>query len=532
MLHLWSLAVEEQFYILWPFIIWAAWKLKLNLLTIIILITTVSFYISIKFVKAYPTEIFFWPIGRFWELLSGSILAWLNVNKANMLVKSKLWIDKCIVRVIYSRDIVADGSSISNVIASLGLFLLIFGIIIIDEDTHFPSVWTLIPVLGAIFVIVGGPGALFNRLFLMNPVAVWFGLISYPLYLWHWPILSFLQIIETQTPNRDTRIAAVLLSIALAWLTYKFVENPIRFGTLKRVVNPFLILIIFFALGGWGYYVGSKGYLTNAKGYEDIYFKRKGFEHAFGSSLKWYEGKNDWLFLGNEYGQTVAKRRLAVQPSSEYITNIVDQYTAITVAASQTNTRVALLVGPNKSSVYEEYLPQKMRPSDKRYSLLITDQLRKIPNLIVIDPTELLKRNKQDEGALYWRTNTHWNQKGAYLSFASLMDSLSIRYPKVNFFLEGTHRGDLIKISKLNDFPVHTGDNYKYEILPGTQNDMSVWVVGDSFVTAIRPYIGATFKNVSYIGHPRDKVNSLPSELISATEKPDLVLIVRVERAF
>ena len=77
MLHLWSLAVEEQFYIVWPLVLWLAWKRKFNLLTITILVAVVSFYLNLRFVKSHPTETFFWPVGRFWELLSGSVLAWL-----------------------------------------------------------------------------------------------------------------------------------------------------------------------------------------------------------------------------------------------------------------------------------------------------------------------------------------------------------------------------------------------------------------------------------------------------------------------
>ena len=77
MLHLWSLAVEEQFYIIWPLMLWLAWKLKINLLIITTLVAFVSFGLNIRFVDVEPAQIFFGPVGRFWEILSGSILAWL-----------------------------------------------------------------------------------------------------------------------------------------------------------------------------------------------------------------------------------------------------------------------------------------------------------------------------------------------------------------------------------------------------------------------------------------------------------------------
>ena len=245
MLHLWSLAVEEQFYIVWPLVLWLAWKRKFNLLTITVLVALLSFYLNLRFVKPHPIEIFFWPIGRFWELLSGSILAWLFLYKSEILSKFKLWVDKFLVRVVYFKEVEADGSTASNLMAFVGLLLLAYSIIRIDESLSFPSQWALIPVLGAVLVIASGSKAWLNRIFLMNPIAVWFGLISYPLYLWHWPILSFLQIIDGELPHRDARMIAVFLAIILAWLTYKFVETPIRKQTQNALKAKHLVILLF-----------------------------------------------------------------------------------------------------------------------------------------------------------------------------------------------------------------------------------------------------------------------------------------------
>lgn len=92
----------------------------------------------------------------------------------------------------------------------------------------------------------------------MNRISVWFGLISYPLYLWHWPILSFLRIIEGEIPHRDVRIIAVLLSIFLAWLTYLLVEKPFRFGPSKTFKTLVLVLVLIFS-GLGGLYIQYKG---------------------------------------------------------------------------------------------------------------------------------------------------------------------------------------------------------------------------------------------------------------------------------
>lgn len=557
MLHLWSLAVEEQFYIAWPLVLWLAWKRKFNLLTITILVAVLSFYLNLLFVKSHPTEIFFWPVGRFWELLSGSVLAWLFLYKRDFLLKAKLWVDKYLVRIIRSKAIISDGSTVANMMSFAGLLLLAYGVLYIDENLPFPSQWALIPTIGAILVISAGSKAWFNRIFLMNPIAVWFGLISYPLYLWHWPILSFLQIVEGELPHRDVRIGAVVLSILLAWATYKLIESPIRFGILREKVHALLIVFALFCVGGIGYLVSISD-LSESHGYEDVVFKRKGFEHAFGNSLKWYKGKDDWLFLGNDFENTVAKRRLAVIPTEKDIIQVEKQFSMLAETASESNTKVALLIGSNKSSVYTEFLPDKLIPSEKRYSTFFTDRLKAIPNLIVQDPTDILRQSKLSEGLLYYRTDTHWNAKGAYVSYSALMKQLGLNLPKINFVLSGQYKGGLIRISKLNSFPLHPDDNWSFEIEEkstivrnelkdqpkdsfgwrglvansSSLNNMSVWVIGDSFTYALRPYLDTSFNKVQYIGHWASSLKTLPQQLKNAIEKPDLVLVVRVERWF
>ena len=554
MLHLWSLAIEEQFYIIWPLVLWCAWKRKFNLFTITVIVAAISFFLNLIFVHSKPTVTFFWPIGRFWELLSGSILAWLLLYKGELLESFKLWFDKYLVRLTFSKDTLTDGSIVSSTMALVGFVLLVYGIIRIDESLAFPSLWALIPVLGTVLIIAGGSKAWLNRVIMMNPLAIWFGLISYPLYLWHWPVLSFLQIYKGDIPHRDNRITAVVISIFLAWLTYKFIENPIRFGSLRKKLNASLIALVLFSVGGIGYII-SNGDLS---AYHSRAVLRKGFDYAVGPSINYYEGNEDWLFLGNAHDQSIAKLRLAIEPSASDIKDIIEDFSALTEAASQSGTQVALLIGPNKSSVYTEYLPEEVAPSEKRYSTIITDELRGILNLQVVDPTDLLIKNKSDEGYLYWRTDTHWNQKGAYIAYRSLLDELKLNVPAVNFSLSGTREGDLIGIAKLDNFPLHADDNWKFEILEDSQifaeelavepkdpfgwkgvvvnskalNNMTIWVIGDSCTSLIRSYLNTSFKEVRYVGHWNDKLKTLPAELTKSDRKPDLVLLVRVERAF
>jgi hypothetical protein len=98
--------------------------------------------------------------------------------------------------------------------------------------------------LGTALIIAAGSEAWVNRTIFSNKILVWFGLISYPLYLWHWPILSFFRIIRSETLGSNIRIVAVLFAIALSWFTYKFVECPIRFGKHGKVKVAILVVLM------------------------------------------------------------------------------------------------------------------------------------------------------------------------------------------------------------------------------------------------------------------------------------------------
>ena len=557
MLHLWSLAVEEQFYIIWPLALWFAWRQKLNLLTITLVAALVSFYLNLKFVNSNPTETFFWPIGRLWELLCGSILAWLLLYKRDSLANTKLWLDKYLVRFLRTNEATANGSTAVNIMSFLGFFLLTYSVIRINEHLAFPSKWALIPIFGTLLVIAAGSKAWLNRVLFMNPIAVWIGLISYPLYLWHWPILSFLYIADGELPHATVRIAAVALSILLAWITYRFIEKPIRRGNSRSLKITALSSTIFF-VGLSGFFISNSSFYKS-RGHEDLLSKRKGFEHAFGSSLKWYKGKQNWLLLGNHYNNTVAKLRLSEKPSNKRIKTNTRPFSVLAESAALSNTKIALIIGPNKSSIYAEYLPDKLAPSTKKYMSFFTDQLNNTPNLTVYDPTSDLLRLKNSEGFLYWRTDTHWNSKGAFLAFSGFSELFELPTPKVEFVTGPIHSGDLIGISQLKDFPLSTGDNWTVlwgdtpnltkETIPNQPitsfgraelivnknplSDKTIWVMGDSFTNALKVYFNATFKEVRYLGHwSGGNLNKLPEELINADEKPDMIIIVRVERSF
>lgn len=557
-LHLWSLAVEEQFYIIWPVVLWSAWRLKFNLLGVTLLVAAASYYFNIHFVTSKPTEVFFWPFGRFWELLSGSALAWFMLYKKQSFEVAKMRIGVIIGRMMPFKSSPGPASYAENSMAFGGICLLIFGFVEIDSSMPFPSIFATIPVVAAIAIIGAGEGAWINRIFMMNPVAVWFGMISYPLYLWHWPILSFLQITNGgEVPHRDARMIAVALSVFLAWLTVHLVEKPLRFGRQNaqlKVASLAAAMTIVFLVG-----LGiSRADFSNSHTFANLSIKRPGSEHTDGLSSKWYSGKEGWLFLGDSYDDTVAKLKLSRLPEPEEISQKVQRFERLAQVSETTNTSVALMIGPNKSSIYPEYLPESVEPSMRRYVTYFTTDLEDVPNLTVIDPVEEMLRSKHTSGLLYYRTDTHWNNKGAFLAFSIMAGHMNWPLPSVSFEVGKPRSGDLTVISKLREFPVSAGDNWevvwgsdpdvRMEKLPNAPenpfgdprivtNDapltkQTVWVIGDSFTNALAPYFDATFKEVRYLGHWQSELETLPETLANSEEKPDLIIVICVERSF
>ncbi len=229
LLHLWSLGVEEQFYIIFPLFLYLIYKCKINLLLCLIAFTVVSFALNVYDVyDGYASKAFFMPYTRFWELSAGSILAYLNCFGKN--------------------EQKNDGTSkLATPLSILGISLLLLGFIFVrNTDNNFPGIQALLPILGSVLIIATGPNAIFNKYVLSHKVLVFLGLISYPLYLWHWPILSVCNIIEAGIPpSRTIRILAVLLSIVLAILTYYFIEPKLRYGSNgnKKALGLFIVML-------------------------------------------------------------------------------------------------------------------------------------------------------------------------------------------------------------------------------------------------------------------------------------------------
>ena len=216
LLHLWSLAIEEQFYILWPLILGLVWQRKRGLLVATLSIAAISFAYNVISVVHHPVAAFYSPLARFWELMLGGILAYLVRQNGEWLAR------------------------FPTQRAAGGLLLIGVGVFALNREFAFPGYWALLPTVGAFLVISAGFANWISRFVLGNRLMVGVGLISYPLYLWHWPILVFAKIVKGSLLTPTDRVAAIAASVALAFLTYRFVEYPIRHSPALRVPQGFV----------------------------------------------------------------------------------------------------------------------------------------------------------------------------------------------------------------------------------------------------------------------------------------------------
>lgn len=264
LLHLWSLGVEEQFYLIWPVLLIICFKFKAKPIFLMLIVGASSFALSLFEVSRDPSAAFFSPQTRFWELLVGSCLAWHDISKdGNQPADATI----------------RANNNLKNMASTGGIIALIAGFFFMNKAMPFPGAWALVPVFGTAALIWAGPYSWINKRLLSQPLAVWFGLISFPLYLWHWPLLSFLRITEYGSPSPAVRICAVALSIFFAWLTYLLIEHPIRRA---RAHQPIIIatLVFLVATAGLVGYASHKGIITSLQASDRDAFLAK-FENKY-----------------------------------------------------------------------------------------------------------------------------------------------------------------------------------------------------------------------------------------------------------
>jgi len=303
LLHTWSLAVEEQYYVLFPIFLFLAWRFgKHRVFWMIVVLAVISLALSEWGWRHRATGNFYLAPTRAWELFAGSVAAF----------------------VIQKRGVQSN-----NVLSLLGLAAVLFAVFAYDESTPFPSVYTLVPVLGVVLFILFAEKETIAAKILSTKILVGIGLVSYSAYLWHQPLFSFARIYLIENPTTVLMLFLSSLSVALAVLSWRFVERPFR-GE-----NPLIrksSSVLWLSLGGVVLFVGLglagiqtngfkyrfegilKGDIGQLEFYEYMDSRYEDCEprHIAENALRWegflrckqsQAGDADWVLVGDSHAE-------------------------------------------------------------------------------------------------------------------------------------------------------------------------------------------------------------------------------------
>jgi peptidoglycan/LPS O-acetylase OafA/YrhL len=221
LLHTWSLAVEEQYYLLFPIFLFISWRLGKNkILLMIILLTFLSLIYSEWGWRNNPMANFYLAPARAWELFAGSITAFYIYKK---------------------------GQRKNELLSIIGFAAVLVSIFIYDKTTPFPSIYSLVPVLGVVLLIIYGNENTFVGKFLSLKYIVGMGLISYSAYLWHQPIFAFAKI-RFENVSSIAFIYLSIFAVMIASLSWKYIEQPFRNRNKFTQAKIFSTSLVFIAL--------------------------------------------------------------------------------------------------------------------------------------------------------------------------------------------------------------------------------------------------------------------------------------------
>ena len=239
--HLWALALGVQFCILWPIALGYLLKRRQSVLVAVGSALLCSFLLNVAWVASEPNATLLLLPTRLWQLLAGALLACFGRLTGRALGAAKPG------RAPRLQCFARECSAWS------GIGLLFVAVLLIDRTQHFPGWWALLPTAGTVALLYAGPDASVNRRFLSHPVLRFYGVISYPLYLWHWPLLTF-PVVMGMPLTDELRVIILIASVVLAALTHELVEKNTRLG-LRGSSIPVALVSALACVGLLGYAV-------------------------------------------------------------------------------------------------------------------------------------------------------------------------------------------------------------------------------------------------------------------------------------
>lgn len=247
-IHTWSLGIEEQFYLFFPILLIATWRLKLRSVISFLIITLLCSLAWAQYkLEIKPNAAFYLLTSRFWELLIGALVAFYLFNKEEV-----------------------DNIKITEFGSAAGLGLLAYGVLFFNRDTPFPGLNALVPTIGAALIILYAKSENLIGKLLGSRLLVGIGLISYSAYLWHQPIFAFVRINSLDQPSQSLFLVLIIMILLVAYLSWKYIENPFRnktkFSSKQVFIYGTLGSLLFISLGLLG---------QSKKGFEVYYINER-----------------------------------------------------------------------------------------------------------------------------------------------------------------------------------------------------------------------------------------------------------------
>jgi len=379
-LHTWSLSVEEQFYILFPIVLLITFKyFRKYLIYILILVFVISLGLADWSSRNYPSVSFYFLTTRMWELLAGSILAYFEII-GGVRFKYKI---------------------LNLILPSLGLFIIGYSILFFDDKIFYSSFYILSPIIGVCLIIwFSDKNELITKI-LSTKLFVGIGLVSYSLYLWHYPIFAFSRVTEFTQGSLFNKLLLGIIIVFLSIFSYYFVERPFRnkHYKFKIILNLILISISVLVIFNFNsvqtdgykdrFYISDKYELSSTK------YAEENLKFEINYNYDNYDNRKNVLIVGNSHAEDL----LEILSKTNLINRVYFNLTSPKIREKDNNFQITYLHAflKEKKAIIDFYSGDFFNHLKKQYDnsdLIILSTKYSAEDLEILD--ELIKILKQD----------------------------------------------------------------------------------------------------------------------------------------